>query len=111
MKKLFTAVRRGDLETLRCALERKPELVHCISGAAPQKDAGQSLLQVALKTGNLHIAEYLLLKGADVNFMESAECGNPYRAPVVHDAINAAIMCSRWNTYSDQTGITVFSTK
>ena len=32
MKKLFTAVRRGDLETLRCAIERKPELVHCISG-------------------------------------------------------------------------------
>lgn len=111
MKKLFTAIRKGDLETVKALIEKKPELINTIATAPPKSDAGESLLQVALKTGHLEIADYLINKDANVNFIESEACGSPWRAPVVHDAINAAIMNCRWNTYSSEFGLTLFSTK
>ena len=113
MKKLFQAIRQGDIETVRQLLEKKPELISCTAKQPPKKDDGQSPLQVALKTGNLEIAELLLDLGADVQFMESADCCNDWRAPVIHDAINAAIMLSRWNVNSEQMygGIHVFHSK
>lgn len=111
MKKLFQAIRKSDIETVKQLLEQKPELVHCTAKQPPKKDDGQSPLQVALKTGNLEIASYLLDMGADVNFMESEDCCNEWRSPVIHDAIVAAIMNSRWNTNSSISGFEVFSTK
>lgn len=111
MKKLFTAVRKGDLETLKAVLEKKPDLLHCTATPPPKKDAGQSLLQVAFKCGQMEIAEYLIDQGANVNFMEADDCGNEWRMPVIQDAINAAIMMSRWNTYTEQFGMEVFSTE
>ncbi len=68
-------------------------------------------MQIALKTGALDIAEYLIDNGADVNFMEDESCCNAWRTPVVHDAINAAVMSSRWNTNNQYTGFEVFSTE
>lgn len=110
MKKLFNAIRKSDLDTIKNILENDPNLISCTAKAPPKKDAGQSLLQVALKTDNAAIAKYLLDMGADVNFMESPDCGNSRRAPVLHDAIIAAIMNSRWNTFNDGE-LTTFSTK
>lgn len=97
MKKLFVAIRHGDKEAVRQMIEKKPELVACIARQPPKKDDGQSPLQVAIKTGAFEIANFLLDWGADVNFMEAEDCCNNWRAPVVHDAIMAAVMCSRWN--------------
>ena len=97
MKKLFTAIRASDLEMVRQIIEKKPGLVNCVAKKPPKKDDGQSPLQVALKTGNTAIANYLLDMGADVNFIEDEPCANTWRAPVIHDAINRAIMYSRWN--------------
>jgi hypothetical protein len=68
-------------------------------------------LQVALKTGNIAIANYLLDRGADVNFIEDESCCNAWRTPVLHDAINCAVMCCRWNTNDKYMGFRVFSTK
>ena len=51
MKKLFTAIRQGKIEEVKSIIERKPELVNCVSGPLPKKDHGQSPLQVAFKTG------------------------------------------------------------
>lgn len=100
------------MQTVRELLEKKPELVCCIAKQPPKSDDGQSPLQVALKNGCLEIADLLLDKGADVNFMESSDCCNLWRAPVLHDAINAAVMCSRWNTSATEIRpFTVFSTK
>lgn len=110
MKKLFTAVRKNDFETLKTVLEKKPALLHCVATPPPKKDAGQSLLQVALKCGRFEIAEYLIDMGSDVNFMEADDCGNDWRAPVIQDAINAAIMTSRWNVNNELMGFKVFST-
>ncbi len=97
MKKLFQAIRKGDIVTVRNLIEKKSELIACVAKQPPKKDDGQSPLQVALKTGQFDIITYLLDKNADVNFMESEECCNEWRAPVIHDAINMAVMNTRWN--------------
>ena len=111
MKKLFTAIRTSDLETLTQIIEKKPELVNCTAKQPPKKDDGQSPLQVALKTGNTAIANYLLDQGADVDFIEDESCCNQWRTPVLHDAINCAVMLCRWNTDDQYMGFRVFSTK
>lgn len=112
MKKLFQAIRKNDLDTVEQLIEKKPELVFCTAKQPPKKDDGQSPLQVALKSGNFDIADYLLDHHADVNFMEADTCCNQWRAPAIHDAIIAAVMCSRWNINSElHDGIKVFSTR
>ena len=111
MKKLFTAIRASDLEIVRQIIEKKPELVNCVAKKPPKKDDGQSPLQVALKTGNTAIANYLLDMGADVNFIEDETCCNAWRTPVLHDAINCAVMSCRWNTDDKYMGFREFSTK
>jgi len=69
MKKLFTAIRQGKIEEVKSIIERKPELVNCVSGPLPKKDHGQSPLQVAFKTGKYEIAftyvKRLIENGAD----------------------------------------------
>ncbi|MCR5230809.1 MAG: ankyrin repeat domain-containing protein [Solobacterium sp.] len=111
MKKLFTAIRASDLEMVRQIIEKKPELVNCAAKKPPKKDDGQSPLQVALKTGNTAIASYLLDRGADVNFIEDETCCNTWRTPVLHDAINCAVMSGRWNRDHEYMGVREFSTK
>ena len=98
MKKLFVAIRKGDIETVQALLEKKPELVACTAKQPPKQDDGQSPLQVAIKSGQFEIANILLDGGADVNFMESPDCCNPWRMPALHDAIRAAVMSCRWQT-------------
>ena len=109
MKKLFTAIRKCDSETVKALLDKSPELISCISVGAPKKDEGQSPLQVALKASSTEIVELLLERGADVNFIET-ETDNLWRAPVIHDAIIRAVMSSRWNVVRPD-GLELFSTK
>lgn len=111
MRKLFTAIKHNDIDEVNNIISKNPELVNCAAKQPPKKDDGQSPLQVALKNGNFEIADYLIDMGADLNYMEDTACCNPWRAPVVHDAINAAVMCSRWNTNNPYTGFEVFSTE
>ncbi|MBK1810781.1 ankyrin repeat domain-containing protein [Clostridium sp. YIM B02505] len=110
MKKLFIAIRQGDIETVKALLEKKPELISCTAKQPPKKDHGQSPLQVAIKSGNFEVAEYLLDLGADVNFMESESCYE-WRMPVLQDAIMAAVRCSRWNTNDEIRGFCEFNSK
>lgn len=91
MKKLFTVIRQGKLDEVKQMIEKKPELVHCVSGSLPKKDHGQSPLQVAFKTGKYEIADYLIEHGADINFMEAEDDDPGLRAPVLFDAIGATI--------------------
>ena len=111
MKKLFKAIRDKNFELVSQLIDSDPELVNCTAKQPPKKDDGHSPLQVALKTGAFEIAEYLIDNGADLNFIESESCCNAWRAPVIHDAINAAVMSSRWNTNNQYTGFKVFSTE
>lgn len=73
MKKLFTAIRQGKLDEVKSIIEKKPELVNCVSGALPKKDHRQSPLQVAFKTGKYEIADFLIEHGADIDFMETED--------------------------------------
>lgn len=111
MKKLFLAIRHGDLELVKKIIEAKPELVNCTAKQPPKKDDGQSPLQVALKTEQHEIANFLIDAGADLNFIESETCCNDMRQPVLFDAITNAVFCSRWNTYHSTLGLEVRSTK
>lgn len=96
MKKLFTSIKNKDLTNVKSILENKPSLIMSVSTGAPKKDIGQSPLQIALKSSSTEIVNYLLDKGADVNFIENEEI-TTWRCPAIHDAINRAIMSSRWN--------------
>lgn len=111
MKKLFQAIRNNEIDVVKQLIQSKPELVNCVAKQPPKKDDGQSPLQVSLKTGNLEIAEYLIEMGANLNFIEDISCCNTWRAPVIHDAINAAVMKSRWNTNDKLRGFKIYSTE
>lgn len=110
MKKLFTAIRKKDFETVKNLINKSPDLISCVSSGAPKTDEGQSPLQVALKSSSCEIINFLLDKGADINFIESQNASNPLRAPVIHDAINRAIMSTRWNV-NHPDGLEVFNSK
>ena len=96
MKKLFTMIRRGNLEEVAAILDKKPELISCLAKAPPKKDDGQSPLMVAIKSDNLEVAHLLLDRGADVNF---ADAINPYginfSAPIWYDAVGQTFMRAR----------------
>ncbi len=96
MKKLFTMIRRGNLEEVARILDKKPDLISCLAKAPPKKDDGQSPLMVAIKSDNLEVAHLLLDRGADVNF---ADAVNPYGinfgAPIWYDAIGQCFMRAR----------------
>lgn len=110
MQKTFKILRQGDIETLKEILDKNPNEINAIAKQPPKKDDGQSLLQVALKTGQYEIANLLLDYNADVNFMESEEnCCNRWRAPVLHDSIRCAMFSSRTNY--KKWGTTEYETK
>jgi ankyrin repeat protein len=95
MKKLFVAIRQKNNKLARELLTKNPSLVNCRAKQPPKKDDGQSLLQVAFKTRNFEIANFLIDNGADVNFIEDSAV-NAWRAPVIHSAIMATIYSSRF---------------
>jgi ankyrin repeat protein len=95
MKALFQAIRHSDRAEVERLLDADPSLVRSTAKAPPKKDDGQSPLQVAFKAGQFDIADLLIDRKADVNFMESSQV-NEWRAPVIHDAIRAAIFSSRY---------------
>jgi ankyrin repeat protein len=95
MKKLLVAIRHRDNELVRELISKYPSLVNCQAKQPPKKDDGQSPLQVAFKTRNFEIANFLIDNDADVNFMEQSTV-NEWHAPVLHDAIMATIRSSRF---------------
>ena len=109
MKKLFDNIKKSNIETVSRIIEKNPELVNCVSENLTKIDEGQSPLQVALRTGNSAIANYLLDMGADVNFIANEE--TPKREPVIHNAIKYAVLSCRWNENDEYIGLSERSTK
>ena len=110
MKKLFTAIQKNDHATVAALLDKSPELIRCVHQGNPKKYDGQSPLQVALKTADTQMVELLLTFCPDVNFIERESCANDWRAPLLHDAIDRAIMATRWNVRRPD-GLEVFNTQ
>jgi len=108
MKKLFTAIMKNDTEAVKKLLDKSPELISCTLKGTPKKYDGQSPLQVALKESSNEMIELLLEFHPDVNFIEDESCLNDWRTPVIHDAINRAVMHSRWNVNRPD-GLEVFN--
>ena len=95
MKVLFREIRNGDVTAVAARLDASPALVDAIAKAPPAKDDGQSTLQVAIKAARFGVAYVLLDRGADANFMDQSPL-NAWNAPVLHDAIRAAVFSSRY---------------
>jgi len=93
IKTYFQAIRNRDLQKVTELVSSDKEYLNATNFAPPKKDDGQSGLQVAFKTGNFDIAEYLIEQGADVNFIETSDI-NDWKAPVLHDCIRATIFNS-----------------
>lgn len=111
MKKLFSAIKKHDFETVKEILEQKPDLISCVAKQPPKSDDGKSLLQVAIKDGTMEIANYLLDKGADVNFIEPESSVSGWRMPVIQDAVANAVIHSRWCIVDKEGRETVQHTK
>ena len=111
MKKLFTAIKKHDFDLVKKILEDNPNLIDCVAKQPPKSDDGKSLLQVAIKDGTIEIANYLLDKGANVNFMESDTSANGWQMPVIQDALSLAIMKTRWCVLDAQGNETIKYTK
>lgn len=88
---IFNATRNGEIETVKAILTSNPEKVNSIAKQPPKVDDGQSLLQIALKSGHHDIVDYLLDLNADVNYMEPNDCCHEWRMPALHYAIRSAI--------------------
>lgn len=97
IKAFFKAISDRDLQAVTTLVHSDKAYIEACNFAPPQKDDGQSGLQVAFKTGNFDIALFLIENGADVNFIEQSAV-NQWRAPVLHDGIRAAI----FNSYTMQ---------
>jgi ankyrin repeat protein len=91
----FKAVRSGDIEQVAELLTADKAYLTVCRAAPPKQDDGQSGLQVAFKAGQFAIATLLIEQGADVNFQETSTV-NEWTAPVLHDAIRAALF-STWS--------------
>ena len=92
MKVFFKAIRQYDYDKVKNYLDKKPELSNCIAKQPPKKDDGQSALQIAFKTDNLEIADLLIERNADINYIDNSEI-NGWNIPVFHDFI-IAITCN-----------------
>jgi hypothetical protein len=90
IKEFFKTIRAYNFVKVKELIESNSEYLTVCSSAPPKKDDGQSPLQVAFKIGAFDIAEYLINKGANVNFIEESEI-NVWRAPVLHDCIRATL--------------------
>lgn len=90
IKAFFQAIRNADLQKVKELIGANKEYLTVCNFAPPKMDDGQSGLQVAFRTGNLEIADFLIAQGADVNFIESSSI-NQWRAPALHDCLRATV--------------------
>lgn len=96
MQAIFTDIVDGDEEGVLARIEKDPSLVDAVATGTPKKYTGQSVLQVAIRTGEFGIAQLLLERGSDPNFAD-VKSPTGWSKSVLHDAAVAAVMRSRWS--------------
>ncbi|HEY1176842.1 MAG TPA: hypothetical protein VGF17_11840 [Phytomonospora sp.] len=95
MQIMFKEIIAGDIDAVRRRLAKNAGVAALVASAPPKKYSGQSPLQVAYRHGEFEIAALLLEHGADPNFIEHGG-REPWAMPVLHHAVKAAVMRSRW---------------
>ena len=95
MKKLFVAIRQGNLDEVARILDKNPALIACTAKAPPKKDDGQSPLMVAIKSDNPEVAHLLLDRGADVNFRDAPSQPHNESAPIWYNAVGQCFLRAR----------------
>lgn len=96
MQAIFKDIVDGDEESVRARVEKDPALVNAVATGTPKQYAGQSSLQVAIRTGQFRIAKMLLENGSDPTFAD-VKSPSGWSKSVLHDAAVAAVMRSRWS--------------
>ena len=86
-------IRENDFEKIKKMVADDKAYVTVCNGKTPKRDAGQSALQIALKTGSFDIAQFLIEQGADVNFIEDQTIATVF-CPVLHDCIKMVFLYS-----------------
>ncbi|MDQ2794875.1 MAG: ankyrin repeat domain-containing protein [Bacteroidota bacterium] len=93
IKAFFDAIGKNNVHEVKELVFANSQYLTTTNFAPPKKDDGQSGLQVAFKTGNFDIAQFLIDEGADIDFIDSSSI-NDWSAPVLHDSIRATIFNS-----------------
>jgi hypothetical protein len=106
----FRTVRVGNLSVVRDFVDSDPAYVNICCGKMPKNDAGQSALQIALKVGNLPVAEYLVEQGADVNFEGDKSFGQGSLPPLNSCVKYLVSICSTGNLQIYRDGIRLLRT-
>ena len=95
MQAVFTEIINGDEQKVRDRIEKDPSIVGAVAAGQPKEYAGQSTLQVAVRSGQFAIARMLLAHDADPNFADT-DSPSGWAKSVLHDALAAAVKRSRW---------------
>lgn len=105
MQKIFRDIknRQLNLETFKEALDKNPKMIDWVVTAPPKHEAGMSLLQMATRYCCFDIANYLIDKGIDVNYMPP-DNGLPMTECWVQPVLPEAVSCllaggSNWQYY------------
>ncbi len=83
----FKTIRAHDNATVKLLVNSNNEFLKVVREGQPIKDQGQSGLQVALKVANFEIVEFLINKGADLNF--TPDVPGQWCLPVLHNCVRA----------------------
>lgn len=94
MQKIFRDIknRKLNLETFKKALDKNPKMIDWVVKAPPKQEAGMSLLQMATRYCCFDIANYLIDKGIDVNYMPP-DNGLPMTECWVQPVLPEAVRC------------------
>lgn len=79
MQAIFTDIVDGEEEKVLERIRKDSGALSVVATGRPKKYAGQSPLQVAIRSGAFRIAELLVSRGADSNFVDRSERRRPAR--------------------------------
>lgn len=94
MQAIFTDIVNGDEQKVRGRIAKDPSIVAAVATGQPKQYAGQSTLQVAIRSGEFAIARFLLANGADATFTD-VDSPSGWAKSILHDALMAAVTRSR----------------
>ena len=94
METLFKAIDNSNIEKVKQVITETPTLISTIA-TEPAELEGESLLQHAIKSSEIEIANFLIGQGADVNHIGTGSL-DKWELPVLHVAISATIQHTRF---------------